>query len=59
MMHLTLKRLEAPGNLKVRWGVYGDINMETEGGEQYRMWSSRGWMEQSRVDWERGIKYKN
>jgi hypothetical protein len=32
MMHLTLKRLEAPGNLEVWWG--GDILVETgqEGG---------------------------
>ena len=31
MMHLTLKRLEAPGSLKVRWGGVGggDIQVET------------------------------
>ena len=37
MMHLTLKRLEAPGSLEVRWGGGGggDIHMETGvGGEE-------------------------
>jgi hypothetical protein len=35
MMHLTLKRLEAPGSLAVRWGGGGDIHMETVwGGEE-------------------------
>jgi hypothetical protein len=29
MMDLTLKRLEAPGNLEVRWGVGGDIPVDT------------------------------
>jgi hypothetical protein len=29
MMYLTLKRLEAPGSLEVRWGGGGDIHMET------------------------------
>ena len=29
MMHLTLKRLEAPGSLEVRWGGGGDIHVET------------------------------
>jgi hypothetical protein len=38
-MHLTLKRLEAPGNLEVwlgRWWVVGgrDILVETEGEEE-------------------------
>jgi hypothetical protein len=28
MMYLTLKRVEAPGSLEVRWGG-GDIHMET------------------------------
>jgi hypothetical protein len=23
MMHLTLKRLEAPGSIEVRWGIHG------------------------------------
>jgi hypothetical protein len=31
MMHLTLKRLEAPRSLKVRWG--GDIHVEMGVGE--------------------------
>jgi hypothetical protein len=35
MMHLTLKRLEAPGSLEVRWGGSGDIHMEMRwGGEE-------------------------
>jgi hypothetical protein len=35
MMHLTLKRLEAPGNLEVRWG--GGIHLEMGwGGEEVR-----------------------
>ena len=35
MMHLTFKRLEAPGSLEVRWGWGGDIHVETEwGGEE-------------------------
>jgi hypothetical protein len=29
MMHLTLKRMEALGNLEVRWDGGGDIHMET------------------------------
>jgi hypothetical protein len=28
MMHLTLKRLEAPGSLEVMWGGGWDIHME-------------------------------
>jgi hypothetical protein len=43
MMHLALKRLEAPGNLEIRWG--GDIHVETGGGEE--VWnvnqSEGGW----------------
>ena len=34
MMHLTLKRLEVPGSLEVRWGGDGDIHMETRGGDE-------------------------
>jgi hypothetical protein len=33
MMHLTLKRLEAPGSLEGRWGGGGDIYVETRGGK--------------------------
>jgi hypothetical protein len=55
MMHLTLKRLEAPGNLEVRCGGGWDILMETgvvgggEGvGRSYGMWNSQrvdqGWV---------------
>jgi hypothetical protein len=47
MMHLTLKRLEAPGSLEVRWGRGEDIHVETGGGEE--VWD----MEQL----EGGIKY--
>jgi hypothetical protein len=28
MLHLTLKRLEIPGNLEVRWIEGGDIHVE-------------------------------
>jgi hypothetical protein len=46
-MHLTLTRLEAPGNLEVWWGRGGDILVEVGGmGRRYGMWNS--W----RVDWE-------
>jgi hypothetical protein len=31
MMYLTLKRLEAPGGLEVRWGGGWDIHVETGG----------------------------
>jgi hypothetical protein len=31
MMHLTLKRLEAPGCLEIRWSGVGYILMETGG----------------------------
>ena len=35
MMHLTLKRLEAPGSLEVRWGGVGGILVEIGcGGEE-------------------------
>ena len=45
MMHLTLKGLESPGSLEVRWGGGGDIHMETGwGGEE--VWD----VEQSKVD---------
>jgi hypothetical protein len=52
MMHLTLKRLEAPGSLEVRWDGGGDIHVETKGWGGYlgcgivRVWI-QGW----------GIKY--
>jgi hypothetical protein len=42
MMHLTLKRLEAPGSLEVRWG--GGVGASTGGqsgvGRKNGMWSS-------------------
>jgi hypothetical protein len=57
MMHLTLKRLEAPGSLEV--GGRGQVgwrmgtSMWRQGvGRRYEMWNSR------RVDGERGtLKY--
>ena len=50
MMYLTLKRLEAPESLEVRWCGGGDILMETEVGRRCGMWSTR-MVEQG------GIKY--
>jgi hypothetical protein len=52
MIHLTLKRVEAPGSLEIRWG--GGIHVETGwGGEEFGMWISR------RVDGEgRGMEYE-
>jgi hypothetical protein len=42
-MHLTLKRLEASGNLEVWWGGggNGDILVETAEGRRYGMWNSQ------------------
>jgi hypothetical protein len=53
MMHLTLKRLKAPGSLEVRWGREGDIHVETRwGGEE--VWH----VEQSESGWEgQGMEY--
>jgi hypothetical protein len=35
MMHITFKRLEAPGSLEVRWVEDGGIHVETGcGGEE-------------------------
>ena len=46
MMHLTLKRLEAPGSLEVRWGGGGSIHVEMGwGGEE--VWD----VEQSEGGW--------
>ena len=42
MMYLTLKRLEVPGSLVVRWGGGVDIHVEAGGvGRRYGMWNSR------------------
>ena len=44
MMHLTLKRLEAPGSLEVRWGegrVWGHPHGDKGVGRRYGMWNSR------------------
>jgi hypothetical protein len=47
-MHLTLKRLEAPESLVVRWGGGRNIHVETEGGGE-KLWdveqSEGGWRE--------------
>ena len=51
MMHLTLKRLEAPGSLEVRWDGAGDILVETGDGE--KVWV----VEQSEVGPGEGIKF--
>jgi hypothetical protein len=49
MMHLTLKRLEAPGTLEVRWEGGGGIHVETGwGGEE--VWD----MEQMESGWGLG-----
>jgi hypothetical protein len=40
MMHLTLKRLEAPGSLEVRWGGGWGIHVDTGVmGRRCGMWS--------------------
>jgi hypothetical protein len=45
MMHLILKRLEAPGRLEVRWGRGWDIHMETaEWGGGMGCGAVGGWM---------------
>jgi hypothetical protein len=44
MMHLTLKRLEAPGSLEVRWGGSGASTWRQGVRRSCGMWSSRGWM---------------
>jgi hypothetical protein len=46
MMHLTLKRQEAPGSLEARW--HGGWRQGV--GRRYGMWSSM------RVDWRGEIK---
>jgi hypothetical protein len=51
MMYLTLKRLEAPGSLEVRWSRGVDIHLETGDRGRYGMWCSR------RVGFGGGIKY--
>jgi hypothetical protein len=42
MMHLTLKRLEAPRSLEIRWGTGEGIHTWRRGGvgRRYGMWSS-------------------
>jgi hypothetical protein len=47
MMHLTLKRLEAPKSLEVRWGGGGDIHREMG-------WCGEEVWEQSEGRWEAG-----
>jgi hypothetical protein len=48
MMHLTLKRLEAPGSLEVRWGGGGHPHGE-------EVWWEEVWdVEQSESGWGEG-----
>jgi hypothetical protein len=51
MMHLTLKRMEAPGSLEVRWGGVEAPTWRQGGGEE--VWdveqSEDGW------GWENGL----
>jgi hypothetical protein len=50
MMHLTLKRLDAPGSLEVKWGVgLGHPHGDREWAGDVGCGAVRGWM--------RGIKY--
>ena len=46
MMHLILKRLEAPGSLEVRWGGVGGIHVEkrVEWGGGVGCRADGGWM---------------
>jgi hypothetical protein len=48
-MHLTLKRLEAPGSREVWWG--GGILLEIGGGGNYRMRNSQGAEQDGDKDW--------
>jgi hypothetical protein len=53
MKHLTLKRLEAPGSLEVRWGGGGGIQVET-GWVGEEMWD----VEQTEGEWGgQGMEY--
>jgi hypothetical protein len=51
MMHLTLKMLEVPGSLEVRWGGVGDPHGDRRVGRRYGMWNN--W----RLDGKGGMKY--
>jgi hypothetical protein len=51
MMHLTLKRLKAPGSLDVRWGGWWGHPRGDGVRRRYGMWNS--W----RVDGEWELKY--
>jgi hypothetical protein len=56
MMHLALKRLEAPEILEVRWGGEWGHPLGDRGvGKKYGMWSS--WRV-DRVGGGQGIKYR-
>ena len=56
MMHLTLKRLEAPGSLEVWWGGGGrDILMKTEGQEEVWDVEQSGWIGRGR-EWNMECK---
>jgi hypothetical protein len=42
MKHLTLKRLEAPGSLEVRWSEgWGHPHEDSGVGRRYGMWNSQ------------------
>jgi hypothetical protein len=47
MMHLTLKRLETPGNLEVRWGRGWGHSSGNGGGGREKIWD----VEQLEVAW--------
>jgi hypothetical protein len=51
MKHLTLKRLEAPGSLEVRWGGGGGIQVEKGDGEE--VWD----VEQTEGEGGQGMEY--
>jgi hypothetical protein len=54
MMHLTLKRLEAPESLDIRWdGGWGHPHEDRGLGRRYGMWNSQ------RVDQGRGNKIRS
>jgi hypothetical protein len=40
MMHLTLKRLEAPGNLEIRWGGGWGHPQRQDSERRYGIWNS-------------------
>jgi hypothetical protein len=60
MMHLTIKRLEAPGSLEVRWGGVGDIHVEMGwGGEKVWDRAVGGWVDEGMGYGIWNVKNKN